>query len=578
MRIGRSVAALGAVVLTVGLAGACSKNTGTDSKPDASRTYHASISTDPKDSVGPAPAVPGASRGGTVHILQEKDYEHLDPQRTYVSNSGIIEQLFTRTLTAFTPSGRNATLVGDLATNAGTDVDGDCKVWRYTIKKGMRYEDGSAITAADVAHGIARSFSPELSEGPHYIQQWLTGKQVYNADYQGPYNGGKALPPNLTVSGSTLTFHFPQPHCDLPYAAAMAETVPVPASRDTGAKYDRHPFSSGPYKIASYERDSKLVLVRNRYWDAKTDPVRHAYPDSVEVDLGASDVEQTNRLVADNGADRTALSTAQVPQSLIPQVQKNDGAMRRSLTGSNGFTFYFAINCERVTDPTIRKAMSYAVDRGAIVQVLGGEKAARPATTLLSPTVAGWQDFDAFPAGAHGNLAKAKKLLNGRHPTLTYAYANSSVNQREAPLIQQMFQRAGFRVVLRPLDATSYNTALGKHPPYDFYQTGWGADWPSGAATIPVLFDGRSIRANGNNDTAYFEQPSVDRRIDELNEMPAAKAGPQWSALEKQMISTYAPVIPLYYQQSFLLHGSKIGGALLSSTGAESFLNLYVKR
>ncbi|HEY3505448.1 MAG TPA: ABC transporter substrate-binding protein, partial [Actinocatenispora sp.] len=128
------------------------------------------------------------------------------------------------------------------------------------------------------------------------------------------------------------------------------------------------------------------------------------------------------------------------------------------------------------------------------------------------------------------------------------------------------------------LDATSFSTSLGQHPPYDFYQTGWGADWPSGAATLPVLFDGRSIRAKGNNDTVYFNAPDINKRIDELSAMPAAEAAPQWSALEKTMTTKYAPAIPLYYAESFVLHGSRVGGAFISPTsGSEVFTSLYVK-
>ncbi len=82
-------------------------------------------------------------------------------------------------------------LVGDLATNPGTDVNKDCKVWEFKLRDGLKYEDGSAITSKDVAYGIARSFAPELNEGPHYIQQWLyPGGDAYNATYKGPYDGG----------------------------------------------------------------------------------------------------------------------------------------------------------------------------------------------------------------------------------------------------------------------------------------------------------------------------------------------------------------------------------------------------
>src|SRR3954447_21457993 len=111
-----AVAAVSTAAVVRTLGGACSKNTGTGGAVDNSdlnRTSTGVIATDPKDSMGPAPAVPGAKKGGTLKIIREADYEHLDPQRNYTLPATALGQLMYRTLTAFREDGKGKlTLVG----------------------------------------------------------------------------------------------------------------------------------------------------------------------------------------------------------------------------------------------------------------------------------------------------------------------------------------------------------------------------------------------------------------------------------------------------------------------------------
>ena len=144
MRARLVTAAGGALALAVAL-GACTENTGQDDDVlDPNQVRTGAIATDPADSKGPAPEVPGATQGGTFHILRESKISHLDPQRAY-SFAGLMgSQLYARALTAFTDDGKgNVTLVGDLAETPGANVDGDCKVWEFKIKDGVKFEDGS---------------------------------------------------------------------------------------------------------------------------------------------------------------------------------------------------------------------------------------------------------------------------------------------------------------------------------------------------------------------------------------------------------------------------------------------------
>lgn len=579
MRSRLSVAAAAALMCAVALA-ACTKNTGTGDTGPKAAVIGGAIATDPADSKGPAEPVPGAKRGGTLYSMQEADFDHLDPQATYVSGASAVRELISRSLTMFKldPKTGKEILVGDLATNAGVDVNGDGRTWRYTLKSGLRYEDGSTVTAADVAYGVARSFSPDISTGPHYIQQWLAGSTDYNKDYQGPYQGGAAVPPGVTVHGNTITFHLRTPALDFPYAASFGTTSPLPKSRDTNpTAQDTHPFSSGPYKVASYVRDGKLVLVRNKYWRASTDAVRHNYYDKFVVLIGPSLTEQTDRLMADSGQDQYAVGYL-VPPELVGRVENDQSLKKRTLSGYQIFVTYLYINTQRVTDIDERRALNYALNKSGYLKAIGGSALGQVASTILSPTVAGYQKYDAYPTkGNEGNVAKAKKLLGGKKPKLVYAYENNAENQKYAATVQSSLSRAGFRIVLRPIDASKYYSIIGtRNNPYDIYIGGWGADWPSGSTVIPPEFDGTAIQPTGNNGPSYLNEPDVNRRIHQIEREPAARAAGDWAKLDKQIMTRYAPVVPIYYARALQLMGSRVHDVELSpGLGATIWYNAW---
>src|SRR5204863_127567 len=64
-------------------------------------------------------------------------------------------------------------------------------------------------------------------------------------------------------TATTVVFHLNQPFADFNYVVAFPQTAPVPPSKDTGANYQKHPMSTGPYKFASYQLNKQYTLVRN---------------------------------------------------------------------------------------------------------------------------------------------------------------------------------------------------------------------------------------------------------------------------------------------------------------------------
>ncbi len=580
------IGALGTSALAVALvASGCGKTTNkSDNSEKAAVVSSGAISYDATDNKAPAPAVDGAAQGGNLGVFQVGDFEHLDPARVYINVGQVAGLMLYRSLTGYRDNGKGSLkVVGDLAENPGTDVNKDCKTWQYKIRAGVKYEDGTAVTAADVAYGVARSFSPDLSEGPHYIQSWLVDNDNYNATYKGPYNGGADVPPGVTVNdGQTITFTFPKAHCDMPYAATMGTTAPVPKAKDTKKDYDRKPFSSGPYKIDKYQKDNSLTFVRNTYWDAKTDPLRNAYPDTFSFSFSLQADQISERLIADAPADQSSIAwAANVPSAQLPKTQ-NPTVLPRVVNGPTQFVWYYAINTQRVTDVNVRKALNLALDKNAWLKSIGGTAAGTAATTLLSPTVSGFKKYDSYNVPATGDAAKAKAALNGATPPpLVLAYRNTALRAAQAEATRKNLQDAGFQVTTKAVDKANYYTEIGKKDnPYDIYLQGWGSDWPDAGTVLPLLFDGRKITPTGNNNVSYLNDPTVNAELDRIAGLTdAAARTAAWGALDQKIMTDFAPVIPIAYDNSYTVQGSKVGNGFDSTAyGLIGLDSIYVKK
>src|SRR4051812_12072046 len=216
---------------------------------------------------GPAFDVPDHTTGGTIYDLEDSDFSHLDPARIYVNNNQSVALLIERQLNTYIEKDGKITLVGDLATNTGETTDGG-KTWKYTLRKNVKFDDGTPIKASDIKYAVERGFDPAYTEGPQYLYTWLAGKASggdIHKFYKGPY-GGASLPDTSVKAddaAGTITFFFDQPRADMPFAAGLTTTSPVQKSKDTKEKYDLNPQATGPYKIAEHHVDKSMTLVKN---------------------------------------------------------------------------------------------------------------------------------------------------------------------------------------------------------------------------------------------------------------------------------------------------------------------------
>ncbi|MEV5877661.1 ABC transporter substrate-binding protein [Streptomyces sp. NPDC052101] len=528
-------------------------------------------------------------KGGTLTVLNSEPQTDFDPARLYTSGGGNVPSLVFRTLTTRNRENGAAgsKVVPDLATDTGRP-DKDATVWTYTLKKGLKYEDGTPITSADIKYGIERSFAPELSGGAPYLRDWLVGA----ADYQGPYKDKKGLSAIETPDARTIVFHLNKPEGEFPFLATQTQFTPVPKSKDNGTKYEEHPISSGPYKVVKNENDGEHVLLtRNKYWSAATDDERKAYPDTVDVLSGLDSSVINQRLSASQGVDAAAVTTdTNLGPAELAKVSGDKELAARVGTGHFGYTNYIAFNptVKPFDNPKVRQAIAYAVDRSSVVNAAGGSSLAEPATTFLPNQKSfGHTPYDPFPAGASGNPAKAKELLaqagykSGLTITLTHSNAkNFETSPEIATAVQDALKKAGITVKLQGLEDNDYKDKIHsvKTEP-GFFLAHWGADWPSGGPFLAPIFDGRQIVKDGANfNTGLLDDKSVNDEIDAINKLTDLDAAAQrWGALDKK-IGEKALVVPLFHPVYKRLYGSDVKHIVISDwTGVLDISQVAVK-
>lgn len=572
-----SVLAAGALVLT-----GCSKG-GSDSGDDdkkqqqnAQRQQALIKFGDEKASTGPAAEVPGAKSGGTLEVLQRDSYAHLDPAQIYVSDEGSLATLLHRGLTGYKATSNDGSkheVVGDLATDSGTTTDGG-KTWKYTLKDGIKFQDGTPITSKDVRHTVERLFAPFINQGPTFLQQWLAdspGATYRKLLKDGPYKG-KHLPDSVlsTPDDKTIVFHFKTARPDLPYALAMAGYGVVSQKGDTKERYDKAPVVSGPYKIQSFKSGKSMVLVKNTNWDPKTDPIRHQYIDRFNFSFNQQYEASTKALLADSGADQAGISfNNQVDAGNLSSVLRDAKLKSRTVSGYQSFVGQMNINMSHkpMQDKTVREAIAYALPVTPFVRAYGGTDAMEVAGGLISPTVSGYDAaFDPWgkkkkPAG---DAAKAKELLKkaGKlNMKLTFGYINTPEGQQYSTAMAAGLKKAGFNVQRQEIPAETFYDQVSKlNNNYDIFHTAWGADWPSASTVIPPLYDGRVI-ADGAQNYSQINDPQINSEIDRISKITdPAKAASEWEKLDQHIVKDVINVVPTAYYKQTQIAGSKVGG------------------
>ncbi len=503
-------------------------------------------------------------KGGTLTVLSNQDFTHLDPARNWVmSDMDFGTRLLYRTLVTYKaePGAKGGQLAPDLATDLGTPSN-DARTWTFHLKQGVTYEDGSPVTAQDVKYNVERSFSPDLPGGADYAARYLAGAE----GYRGPAEG-KHLDSVRTPDDHTIVFELRKSFAEFPYATVMPTFAPVPKARDKGPQYDNRPFSSGPYKIDSYDRNKKLVLVRNDKWDPKTDEVRKAYPDKLVVLMGLKANQIDDRMIASQGADASTVPWYALRPESAAKVLPDAKVRERLLAESQNCTDMVQMHTGRAPfdDVKVRRAVQYALDRDAVLTASGGPAFNDPSTAYMPATLFGGKQPDTLKVPTAGDVEKAKQLLKeaGKPDGFSTKLTVSSGDKGRAEAIQQSLAKAGIKVTIETVDPSAFYATIGDTKNRtDMVYTGWCPDYPSGSTFLPFVFDGRFIKDKGNSGNhSLFRDEATMKRMDEIAAMTDTKQAAQaWQRLDGEILAQ-APTVPVLVRRWPLVLGTNIAGA-----------------
>ncbi len=518
------------------------------------------------------------NKGGTLNLILSTKLEHLDPEKIAAATDANISRLFTRTLTTFRsePGPAASEIVGDLATDTGRPSEGN-RVWDFTLKKDVKWQDGNPVTCSQVKYGVERNFSALFTTGLQYPRALLQDNaQPYDGPFKGDNNNNKGLESVQCVDEGTIRFRLKQPVGDFGYAVALPVFAPVPRDKDQDkAAYDRQPFSNGPYKIVE-STDAKVVLERNPFWVQRTDLVRKAYPERIVITVNDNAPQVSYSIIQDQGDAASSVQLdLDVASNFVQQVVNDDELNKRLIQGDYAGTRFLAINTRLIPDVRCRQALIFAANKRKFRSAMGGSMFGDLATSAISPSLRSHKEFDLYNTKTkpEGDRERARALLqeagNACPSKIKLAFPES--RRRLMATIAESFQLAGIETELVAIDPTKINyftDGIGRPDnSYHVMWAGWIADWANGSAVLPPLFDGRNIPkgkdANGNQNFSLLDRPEIEAAIDEaMAESDLPTQYRMWGDLDQKIMEQGA-IIPLLYLRALRMVGSNIRGAFI---------------
>jgi len=544
--------------------------------------------------------------GGTLYfITHAEQFDHVDPARVYTGRDiAFFNSYIYRNLVSYKPVAGSAgsSLVADLATNTGVPSKA-AKTWKFTLRAGITWEDGSPVTCADVKYGVSRPFASDvITDGPQYLVQALDiplDKDGSSA-YKGPYKKtGQALfDKAVTCSGNTVTFNLNRSFADFNYALTYPAGAPVKASKDTGDKYDLKPFANGPYKIASYKIGDQMELVRNENWKKSSDTVRTPYPDNIVVRFGLAEDVRDAIMMEDQIPNTASLDALQPANIRAFFADPKKAAQRFNVY--DPYVRYAAMNVSagHMDCLDVRKAVFFSINTQALIDLSGGKEFyGDPGDSPVKPVLG--LDYKKTTGNIHdpnwkitGNPDYAKTLLEKAKTSCPDAYARataadkgivwdiaqSSTNQKASVLIIDAMKQAGFNIKFNFIPSGQYySTVMNTAKQNDISSAGWGADWANASTVIPELFtkEGGFNLSQNWNDAAYaaFKKKSDATKV----ETDRTKQAKGWQELGQYVMDQYWIIRPVF-SKGQEVWGSKVGGVYYwEPQGNFGFGGMYVK-
>jgi len=521
---------------------------------------------------------PSTQKGGTLTFDNTSGPDSTDGGNTYYSFNLNFTRLYATPLTTYKscPGSCGQQIVPALAATLGIASDG-YRTWTYHLKSGVTYEDGTPVTSADVKYAVERTFDRTvLPNGPSYFSSLLAGNA---ATYKGPFKDKTGdLTSVTTPDSSTIVFQLNQPFADFDYVVAFPQSAPVPQAKDTGANYQLHPLSTGPYMFQSYQLNKQYTLVPNPKWNPAWDPQVKQLASKVIVNLNVNADDIDNRLLAGDISVDQAGSGVQA--AARARILSNPSLKNSSDDPVTGFMWFYYINAKvaPLNNVHCRMAIEYAANKNELQTAYGGPYGGDIASTAIPPTVNGYSKFDLYNALSmpNGDVTSAKQQLQacGQPNGFNLNIAYRSDRPREvasATALQASLAAAGIHATLKGFPASSYYGTFAGVPTYvhthnlGLLAGGWGPDWPDAYGWGWALFDSAAIITAGNANIAEEANPAVDSLFKQLEQAATDSARVSISQQIDMQVMKDAVLLPATYNKALLYRPPDLANVFVQS-------------
>jgi peptide/nickel transport system substrate-binding protein len=485
-------------------------------------------------------------KGGTWRYGATGASVQVDQQLAYVTTAWWLEYATAAKLYNYPdkagPSGTK--LNPEVASKFSVSNNG--KVYTFTIRKGFRFSDGTAVTARNFKRAIDRVANKQLaSPGAQFITD-PNGTNIVGAkkvnDGQGTSVSG------VTAKGNKLTIRLTKADGTFMAKITMpffqATSFKVPLTKEVVNVNKTNMPSAGPYYMTRNNPDRLTQIRQNPYW--KKGPGRNRPRNLAGLDVQWNLNEQTlfNQTIA-NQIDEDPF----MPAAEVQGVAKKYGVNKtRFWSKSQNCTGYLPMNTSRSLfkgNTALRQAINYAIDRKSFVSQ-AGPYAGNAWTHIFNPGVPGWKNVSIYKR----SLSKAKKLAKGHFKTgkINLGYRSSgTINPAQAQIVRRDLIQLGFKpnnITMKPFSGTDIYDAMGhRNTDLDMGTSmGWCSDYPDPYDWINVLLYGKSIQSENNVNYSYFNSPKWNRKMEAAARLVGPNRLKVYGQLDLDIMNQAAPM------------------------------------
>ena len=474
--------------------------------------------------------------GGTFRVAEPGTYvDSIDPAVGFLSGDVPVWNTVCASLMRLADKPLPARVVPELAARFPR-VSRDRRTYVFTLRKGVRFNTGAPVTAADVAYTINRTLMLK-AQGSDAFAQIAGAKDVLA--------GRATRASGIVASGRKLTVRFTTRPV-LSFVANGASTLCVlPAGHplEPGGVTPPVP-SAAPYYISEYVPGQRIVLKRNVCYRGP----RPQHVDSFVFDLTVDDTQALDDVI--NGAADYAWVPAPLYEGRAKEFARRFGVnKKRFFVKPSAALHIFVLNTSRPlfrNNAPLRRAINFAVDRPALVHQFGAY-AARPVDHYLPPIMLGYRRTHVYPV-RKPDIRRARALARGhtRSGKLVFYVSTRGPALAQAQIIKRDLARIGLDVQIRSFPAGDlyFGKLANPKEPFDMGWIAWFlSPAPDPGGVLTTLFDGSTIGTPDNKNWSYFNSPKWNAAFRRASRLKGKALYRTFGRLDLELAREEAPAV-----------------------------------